>query len=102
MKNQQTWPRSLFSTRRGGWIVVASLVLLACPACSQTLRTTLRPDWKHHKLAEAEQPMASPQTEASPVPEPVTGSSQSSTMAYPWAGGATLPTAAANAPVVRR
>ena len=94
--------RSLFSVRRGGWLAGAALLLLVCPACSQSLRTALRPDWKHHKLAEATEPQASPQSAAPPAREPATGSPQTSTMAYPWAGGASLPTAAAQAPVIRR
>ena len=104
MTVQRTLVPSLVGRRRLAWITGAAVLLLTCPACSKSLRATLRPDWKHHKVVEASEqsPQASPQGEAPAAAQSPTGSPQTAPMAYPWTSGASLPTAAAQSPTVRQ
>lgn len=83
--------------RRGLLLASAVVIATTCSACS-----TLRPAWKHKAAQEKADatPLASAQTQEAPAPPAVTPEPQaaSASIAYPWAGGASLPTAVANAP----
>lgn len=82
--------------RRGLLLASAVAVASTCSAC-----TSLRPAWKHKAAQkEAGAPLASSQTQEEAAPPEATPAPQtaSAPVAYPWANGATMPTAIANAP----
>ena len=94
--NRGSIPLPLLPGRRALVLTSALVVASTCSACS-----TLRPAWKHKAKEDAgAAPLASAQTSESTSPPAVTPEPQSASTsnAYPWANGATLPTAIANAP----
>lgn len=92
--NRDASPKPIAPARRALLLASAVAIATTCSACS-----TLRPAWKHKAKADAG-PHASAQGPAEEVaPPPVTAAPQGgNSIAYPYANGSALPTAAASAP----